>query len=713
MTRTPCNRQRLPLFLSLPLAALLMLLAVPTATAQSPSVPSAAERAALAPAAPALLEVVGEAPRGSRLSATLTAEQATVLTHIAAREASGATVLVRLPESLAPLPALAFGYTPDHRITADTSPPGGGKITAVREDFTIMDDDTYGWSGRLYAGDQLEHEVGSISFTYTNGVGYLGQVQVRANLFAIHPLGGGLHALTDIIEAAFEDDEGPDGSLLRSLSESPSPTRDGATSVTPTVTPTAETEGNGEPLYTEGGSCGGIRPQRVLVLYTVGAFNAVSDISSVINDAIYNSNQAYSRSRIYNVKLELAERRGLSSFREMSSARIDLLNFRVNPTAQAWRDQYKADLVVLLTKPNAYGSVKGLAPVYTPGLTDSDDAYAIVDVDAAVGGRVFTHEVGHMQGGQHHPDDQGVDPDLGYDYGRGHRGRWSSCIGGFGWLCGYDRFATIMAYTRGGVYPRINNISNPDVEYDGVNTGWSSRNNARVFRTTDSVIEAFRSEPAPPLSASISTSGNSSTGQYTFTASTCGGTGTKSYEWRVRHGTGNYGSVVSTSSSYSTTVPVGETWVKLTVRTSSGEVDDAYAYVYREGGGCPPYDPNCGCVPRPGFPCPDRPAGGSGDDPLAAPAFAASLPAAVAVESVSPNPLSSGAEVRFVLPAAAEVSLAVFDALGREVARLAEGPMEAGEHRARFDASGLPAGAYVVRLQAGGVTTARSVTLVR
>ncbi len=98
---------------------------------------------------------------------------------------------------------------------------------------------------------------------------------------------------------------------------------------------------------------------------------------------------------------------------------------------------------------------------------------------------------------------------------------------------------------------------------------------------------------------------------------------------------------------------------------------------------------------------------------LPTPAFAASLPAAVAVRSVSPNPLRERAEVVFALPAPSEVSLAVFDALGREVARLAEGAFEAGEHRARLDASALPAGAYVVRLQAGGVTAARGVTLVR
>ena len=43
----------------------------------------------------------------------------------------------------------------------------------------------------------------------------------------------------------------------------------------------------------------------------------------------------------------------------------------------------------------------------------------------------------------------------------------------------------------------------------------------------------------------------------------------------------------------------------------------------------------------------------------------------------------------------------VADALGREVARLADGPMGAGYQHVRFDASGLPSGVYLYRLEAG------------
>jgi hypothetical protein len=83
------------------------------------------------------------------------------------------------------------------------------------------------------------------------------------------------------------------------------------------------------------------------------------------------------------------------------------------------------------------------------------------------------------------------------------------------------------------------------------------------------------------------------------------------------------------------------------------------------------------------------------------------------LDEVYPNPFVSAAEVRFGLPEPADVTLVVYDMLGREVARLADGPAEAGWHRARLDAIDLPGGVYVVQLRAGGSVESVRVTLVR
>ena len=75
---------------------------------------------------------------------------------------------------------------------------------------------------------------------------------------------------------------------------------------------------------------------------------------------------------------------------------------------------------------------------------------------------------------------------------------------------------------------------------------------------------------------------------------------------------------------------------------------------------------------------------------------------------VFPNPSAGALRVRFALGAAADVSLRVFDATGREVASLVEAPMAAAEHTVEADLGGLAAGVYVVRLEAAGdVATAR------
>jgi hypothetical protein len=90
-----------------------------------------------------------------------------------------------------------------------------------------------------------------------------------------------------------------------------------------------------------------------------------------------------------------------------------------------------------------------------------------------------------------------------------------------------------------------------------------------------------------------------------------------------------------------------------------------------------------------------RAAGAQSAAPLAA------LAAEATPARVYPNPTAGGATVEFGLDEAADVRVEVYDALGRRVAVLAEGPHGAGPHRARFEAGGLADGVYHWRLVAG------------
>jgi hypothetical protein len=79
-----------------------------------------------------------------------------------------------------------------------------------------------------------------------------------------------------------------------------------------------------------------------------------------------------------------------------------------------------------------------------------------------------------------------------------------------------------------------------------------------------------------------------------------------------------------------------------------------------------------------------------------------------------PNPTGGLTALRYVLPDAADVTVEVFDVLGRRVATMAPGLQTAGEHAVTLDASALAPGAYAVRVRtADGATAAGRLTVLR
>jgi hypothetical protein len=92
------------------------------------------------------------------------------------------------------------------------------------------------------------------------------------------------------------------------------------------------------------------------------------------------------------------------------------------------------------------------------------------------------------------------------------------------------------------------------------------------------------------------------------------------------------------------------------------------------------------------------------------------------LEPPHPNPVSSRATIRFALPQAAPVTLALYDVLGRRLAVLVDGPRTAGLHSvpldravfrngvgggaggrgASFAGQALPGGVYFLKLDALG-----------
>jgi len=84
-----------------------------------------------------------------------------------------------------------------------------------------------------------------------------------------------------------------------------------------------------------------------------------------------------------------------------------------------------------------------------------------------------------------------------------------------------------------------------------------------------------------------------------------------------------------------------------------------------------------------------------------------------ALDQNYPNPFNPSTQIRFALRASGLARLTVYDVLGREVAVLVNGTLAAGAHSVTFDASNLTSGVYMYKLEAGGMTQTKRMTLVK
>jgi hypothetical protein len=89
------------------------------------------------------------------------------------------------------------------------------------------------------------------------------------------------------------------------------------------------------------------------------------------------------------------------------------------------------------------------------------------------------------------------------------------------------------------------------------------------------------------------------------------------------------------------------------------------------------------------------------------------VPSSYALAQNFPNPFNPSTLIRYELPSAGHVTLSVFTVLGQKVATLVEGERPAGAHELRFDASNLPSGMYLYRIQSGSFIQTRKMTLAR
>jgi len=78
-----------------------------------------------------------------------------------------------------------------------------------------------------------------------------------------------------------------------------------------------------------------------------------------------------------------------------------------------------------------------------------------------------------------------------------------------------------------------------------------------------------------------------------------------------------------------------------------------------------------------------------------------------------PNPFNPSTIIYYALPKRSKVTLTVFNLLGQEVTKIAEGEKEAGYHEVQFDGRNLESGVYCYRLRAGNFVQMKKFVLLK
>ncbi len=291
--------------------------------------------------------------------------------------------------------------------------------------------------GRTWRGRILGESESDVILVAHDGV-YAGLVEWHGRHYELDHLGNGRHELVELDLAALPPDHHPIA---------------------------VGDEGGGvmsAPLMGSGGATAGDDGSvaDIFVAYTTEAKSAAggqAGIEAQIILGVDTANQAYANSLI-NLRLRLVHMAEVA-YAESGSLSTDLGRLRNQSdgfmdTVHSLRNQYKADLVALITET---GDGCGIAYVMLGGPQPSFESSAFsVTLRSCIPNLTLAHETGHNMGDAHD--------------------RANSSVGAYPYSFGYQdpvgSFRTVMAYACStGSCPRVRHFSNPNVTYAGRPTG--------------------------------------------------------------------------------------------------------------------------------------------------------------------------------------------------------------------------------------------------
>lgn len=336
-----------------------------------------------------------------------------------------------------------------------------------------------------------------------------------------------------------------------------------------------------------GGNCN----VRVLVLFTDNA-NAVSNPQQLATTLIAESNSALQNSRIFSngLRFSLVGTQRIA-FNDRGDATARFLAGRDNAQVRQLRNQFHADLVIMLTDGNwvsAFGTTFGVSSLNE--FNDPVDGY-FATVEADAGGFTFAHEIAHNLGARHNTDTRvpggagnlALPPNLSAT-AKGHSWYKRNCF-----FC-QKLYRKSVLSTRGSRGIRQPYYSNPAVKAESKargNTGTSTRNNFQQLVNGAPIVAAY--DPFQELTASITGPSSVNIGdQYTMSArvSNCPGT---NYRWERSENGFNYFNAGAGASISSFALPLNggnQVYYRLRVTCNDGQTRTVFRTVYiNEGGG--------------------------------------------------------------------------------------------------------------------------------
>jgi peptidyl-Asp metalloendopeptidase len=381
-------------------------------------------------------------------SSTLSGTQQGRLSNIRGRAANTRVQLARLASS--PARMLRKGSA----LRLSVAP--GVQVVALGENVEQRSASDISWSGPLQGTE------GWAQLVYAND-GIVGTVTVGRLQYVIEPLGNGMHAVSLLDQNKLPSEHTADNPVGASvINESPigiqaakAGNTDGTVSVTALTT------------------------VNVLVVYTAAAAAATSNINSLIQLAVDETNQSYLNSginitfnRVYTGQVSYSETgRSFSTHVNYLKGTTD----GVMDNVHTLRNTYAADVVVLVVNDSeACGQAAAINAT-------ASSAFAVAHFSCITGYYSFGHEVGHLQGARH---DRFVDGTLSpYQYGHG-------------FIPSTKNWRTVMAYGNNcSNCTRIQWWSNPLKTYPSTGQAMGTatyEDNARVLNLTAPTVAAFR-----------------------------------------------------------------------------------------------------------------------------------------------------------------------------------------------------------------------------